>query len=965
MEALAARVAHLARQQRRLSYFDPVADTPGFARALASTILEMRLAGVDPLALESAGKPGEDLAAMLRLYGNELAQGSLADLAELFQMATEVARTGSHRLLGLPLLLLDVPLECEAHRRFAAALEAQSPAAFCVALAEAPKDFGVAAETTLNRLRRQLFSSETRETKPLEDNFEFFSAPGEGLESIEIARRILGWAGQGVPFDEMAVLLHSAERYQPLIEEALRRAGIPGWFSRGSARPDPAGRAFLALLACASEGCSASRFAEYLSLGQVPALDASGAPARSDTGWVTPDDEVLAAIAGPPSEVVPGPEDGSTLNVPFGWEKLLVDAAVIGGRERWARRLQGLENEFRLRLSSLGEEGAQREQLELGLERLGRLERFALPLIDLLGAFPQRASWGEWLEHLDRLAGTALRHPESVLAVLSDLRPMADVGPVDIDEVYGVLAERLRFVRREPPARPHGRVFVGSIEEARGRAFRIVFLPGLAEGLFPRRAFEDPLLLDESRRALPNALALREDRVARERMLLRAAAAAAGERFVVSYPRMDTAQSRPRVPSFYAMETVRAAEGNLPGLRRFEQRAMQAAPSRLGWPAPRDPREAIDEAEYDLALFEQIRGLAPDEAKGAGRYLIEANPHLTRSLRTRWRRSSRKWTPADGIVDPDAAALAALQEFRLAAHPYSPSALQHFSACPYRFALHGIHRLRPREEPVALEEMDPLTRGALFHTAVFEILRELETTSVDQIWEITDRVLDRVAARYADDLAPAIPRVWESEVEDLRTDLRGWAREFRQSWAEWEPLRYEFAFGLPLGEGRDPRSIAADAVILDGARIRGSMDLLERHRTRGVLRVTDHKTGKAPDRIPLYVGGGALLQPLLYALAAEQLLGEQVESGRLFYCTQRGNYTEMPIQLTDRAREFMAMAAGLIDQSIRDGFLPAAPQADACDLCDYRAVCGPDEPRCTAVKPADRLETLQELRGIP
>ena len=34
--------------------------------------------------------------------------------------------------------------------------------------------------------------------------------------------------------------------------------------------PDPAGRAFFALLECAAEGVSARKFAEYLSLGQVP-----------------------------------------------------------------------------------------------------------------------------------------------------------------------------------------------------------------------------------------------------------------------------------------------------------------------------------------------------------------------------------------------------------------------------------------------------------------------------------------------------------------------------------------------------------------------------------------------------------------------------------------------------------------------------------------------------------------------
>jgi ATP-dependent helicase/nuclease subunit B len=42
--------------------------------------------------------------------------------------------------------------------------------------------------------------------------------------------------------------------------------------------------------------------------------------------------------------------------VPRRWEHLLVDAAVIGGRDRWRRRVYGLVNDLRLRLSELAEE---------------------------------------------------------------------------------------------------------------------------------------------------------------------------------------------------------------------------------------------------------------------------------------------------------------------------------------------------------------------------------------------------------------------------------------------------------------------------------------------------------------------------------------------------------------------------------------------------------------------------------
>jgi hypothetical protein len=104
------------------------------------------------------------------------------------------------------------------------------------------------------------------------------SAPGESRECVEIARRIHDAARAGTPFDRISVLLRAPDAYGPFLVEALRRAGIPAHFARGARRPDPSGRALLALLACAAEGYSARRFAEYLSLGEVPERAPGGDP---------------------------------------------------------------------------------------------------------------------------------------------------------------------------------------------------------------------------------------------------------------------------------------------------------------------------------------------------------------------------------------------------------------------------------------------------------------------------------------------------------------------------------------------------------------------------------------------------------------------------------------------------------------------------------------------------------------
>ena len=82
---------------------------------------------------------------------------------------------------------------------------------------------------------------------------------------------------------------------------------------------------------------------------------------------------------------------------------------------------------------------------------------------------------------------------------------MADVGPVTLEEARDVLHDRLVTLDWDPPARRYGRLFVGTPHQARGRRFRVVFVPGLAERVVPQRPREDPLLLDERRREIDSA----------------------------------------------------------------------------------------------------------------------------------------------------------------------------------------------------------------------------------------------------------------------------------------------------------------------------------------------------------------------------------------------------------------------------------------------------------------------------
>ena len=997
-EAVATRAVFDATQNAALRYFSPVAGTPGFPRALARTLQELRLAGLPASALAPLPLAGPDLAGLLDRFERCFADAASVDRASLFRTAARVVtREGSGADV---LVLLDLPLEHAAEREFVGAVI--SSAATVVATAS-PGDrdaiahleaiggivegAGASSVNDLGCLRQFLFDTEARPpTRELDGSLQFFSAPGEGRECVEIVRRVLAESRRGVRFDDMAILVRSPQSYLGLLEHALRRADVPAWFDRGTRRPHPTGRAFLALLACAGERLSAARFAEYLSLGQVP-IGPSGGSASADTArnplYVPSSDEAF----GLPDEAnvdqgSPGSEDDSgtgTLRAPWQWEKFLVEAAVIGqDASRWRRRLAGKSAELAAQAREAqrqdGPDSERAEGLRRVLEQLACLQEFALPIIEELSAWPRQALWGGWLDVFTQLAPRVLRSPAPVLRVLSDLRPMADVGPIDLDEARRVLSERLLTLESEPPARRFGRLFVGTPAQARGRSFRIVFVPGLAERMFPQKPREDPLLLDTLRVGMHGSLATQPRRLAAERLLLQMAAGAASERLYISYPRIELAESRARVPSFYALDIIRAATGRVPDYEWLEARARVAGNATLAWPAPTDPDEAIDDQEHDLAVLRQLLDDQDRErVKGHAHYLLKLNECLRRSVIDRWARGEARWSVNDGLtrVAPDTRAVLAGQ--RLTTRPYSLSALQRFSACPYQFVLAAIYRLQPLEQPEPLQRMDPLTRGSLFHeiqARFFDALKmraalPVTAATIDSAQIVLDDVTDALATQKYDELVPAVDRVWHDEIASIRRDLHAWLHYLARDGGEWRPRYFEFGFGRVPGE-RDVNSVRDEVTLPGGYKLRGAVDLIEEHQVMKVLRVTDHKTGRKPDRIEkVIVGGGGVLQPVLYAMAVEAALGRPVSHGRLFYCTAAGSFYEHPIPLNEMTRAAGLEVLQVIDRAIESGFLAATPTEEACSRCDFRPVCGPDVFRRVGRKPQDRIADLAAIRSRP
>lgn len=966
--AAAQAVAALAAELPRMG---PLRATPGLPRAIGRTLDELWSADLPASSLATIDP---ELAKVAARTERALAAEKLVSRAVAIEHAIRALAGGA--LGAARVLLLDVPIATRLggelvhalaeHAADVMATVPQADTRTLGRLAGLPVVEPAASHETreLATLAAHLFSSERA---PLaEGGLETIVAASDAAEAAEIARRVLALAREGTPLHRIAIVLRKPELGRVAIEAAFQAAEIPLAQRRGARRPDPSGRALLALLACACEGLSARAFSSYLSFGAMPRT-ATGEPPPASANAARrayddeDDDDETDAV---PSEG----EAAEALRIPRRWERLLVEAAVIGGApERWQRRLAGLAAELGRRIEELDRTGGESAGVRRTLEDLAALERFAMPLLADLAALPAQATLEEHRSKIAALATRALARPTRALIVLDELAPRAPAGEtLSLADVVRVLAPRLGALELRPEAKG---VPLVTPDELRGASFEAVIVPGLVERSFPARVPEDPLLPDAARRALSPDLEDGAGRAREERLAL-ALAVGAAERRVIALASITSAEGRARVPSVYFVELLGRRLGRV--ARGADVAAAMADPVRVVGP----PDRAARASERTIALARALTRQPEAEATGRLHFVVEQNSLLRSALSRVFRRRKERLGPADGLVLGKDHPRAALGKHDPKKRPYSATALESFASCPLRFHLRAVMRLEPREEPAPLEELDPLVRGSIAHDVQFRVLVALRAAGLvplsparrDDAKKILDDVLAERRAALLEELVPAIPHVFHAELDVLAADLREWlARACEPS--PWEPRYFELAFGLPHEEGRDAASRESPVVLDEGITLRGAIDLVEASAESGAIRATDHKTGSSyaiRGRGPLVVRGGQTLQPVLYALALEKLFpGTKVDGGRLYYCTSRGGYEERSVPLDDDARAAARALSDAVSEATTKGALPAVPLAGACNFCDFRVVCGPaPEARAASIPRADVESLLPGLVAL-
>ncbi len=256
---LAALVGEALEQRVALGRFERARALPGTPIAIARVLDELWLADVDDATL---GELDPALAAIARAVRARLGDERLVTRGAVL----ERARAALDEAAGPPrdLVVLDATLEATLEARFARALVERAP--------RVTVTLPSAATSARARWLEIAGPCEAREeASPSSDPpATVASVDGSSVEDecAVLVRSLLRELGRepAVALDRCAFVLFDEARYRTPLLRALARAHVPVRVELEVQRPDRRGRAFLALLDCASHARSTADLAEYLAL---------------------------------------------------------------------------------------------------------------------------------------------------------------------------------------------------------------------------------------------------------------------------------------------------------------------------------------------------------------------------------------------------------------------------------------------------------------------------------------------------------------------------------------------------------------------------------------------------------------------------------------------------------------------------------------------------------------------------
>lgn len=907
------QVLAVFQEQQQLRYFKPLQDKGILGRVMLNSVLDLRLAGVDPDSIDPLRCvdriKGEEIRNILAGYIQAMAERGLADAAQVYLMATdELAQ--SHSILKDRVVLIPQQLEL--------------PALATQFIQEVLKRSGVVlAEEPVLGLRPNRIMPSSQEVTPqsslsylfapalaLEDDrpeVEIFPAYGRSNEVAQVLRII---KARNLPLDQVLVTAVNSACYIPLMYAQAHQAGLPVTFSSGIPVLYTApGRFFGGLLQWIQGGWRETSLYRLLICG------------------------------------------GIKISHPLKAGRLLRQAGIGWGRERCLPAMEKLLLENRHGRAKAEAEADQQKIDKLDHEWVSLNEIYAflkavmeaVPVEDENNRFSYAKCCLGLTSFLDNWALIDSETDAQGVAALKEVLSIeAENNAVQLSslEAWKRLEQCLSRLWVSVSSPQPGYLHMAGLEHSQWIKRPYVFVLGLDAGAIDQPSLQDPVLLDEERQKISPQLDLSRDEQGRQVYRLTRFLASQRGSIILSFPCFDVLEGRACLPSALLLQVYRLITGSLQADYSTLLKSLPPAATYY----PDEAGQVLTEAEWWLY---QTRCQAAARIDQTG--LMQLYPLLKSGLNARDEREKGEITVYDGRLMVNPSKLDPRHNHTLV---MSASALESMAKCPFGYFLKHILGIKPPEE-LSLEEdlwLDAKNLGSLLHSVYCRYLRDVYggRQQLDRV--LLDKYALEEIELFAGEIPPPSSIVYELEKQQILQGLEiFWnmlAEQARQGKAK--PVYFEVPFGMGAEEVAEAGMGRAEALNIPlpsghSFLLRGKIDRIDADR-QGNCQVWDYKTGSTysyPERG--YVRQGQQIQHVVYSLAAEIMLSQawgqavKVDQAGYIFPTPRG---EGQVRVRGREqREKGMQAVEKILDLMGQGIFNATHEPQTCTFCDYRLLC--------------------------
>lgn len=946
-------------------YLAGLQPSPGLSQTVRAAIDALRLAGLTaqelrPAAFEVAAK-AQDIARLLREYLARLQALGLVDYAGVLQMACSRLQNGPTPHVEDILIAIPEDAELTALERDLLGLVPQRQV-HVLGVDQPLTKLGEPGEKLTDAALLRWLPDPAAAPRPKGDgSAALFRAIGEANEVREVLRRCLAMER---PLDEVEVLHTDTETYVPLFYELAWR------LQPETDRADPV----------------------------LPITFAEGIPVR----YSRPGRALLAWLAWignnyPQAAVVRMLQDG-LLKVPdhdrqqFSFSRLAIVFRSIGiglGRDRYLPKLAEETAACAQRLadpdSFVDEDGELDEEGQAAVTRRWECVRLLEGLMqDVLALTPSPAAapaeilaaTAQFLRQLARTVNESDRFAaQALVEEIEQMRRWVSQAEGDLSHDFwawlAALADQVRIGGSGP--RP-GCLHVAHALSGGHSGRPVTFIVGLDDSRFPGAGLQDPLLLDQERRTLSPQLPTAADELKGKLQRFARLLARLRGHVTLSYCSHDLADDREMFPSPVILAAYRILSGKHDG---DQSDLLQWLPPPASF-APQVHQRCLDEADWWL-----WRLCGSEPVAGILELATQHFPHLGRGRRADAHRAAEKFSNFDGAV---AEAGADYDPTKPDGPVLSASSLEMIGRCPLAYFFHYVLRLEAPEELVVdpTRWLDPLAFGSLLHEVFRQFMTQLRSHDLLPKRKRDEKklmaILDQQIALYRDRYPPPSASAFRAQCRQLQEAARIFLTGEEDFCQHSRPEFLEAALGMTTETTPTPLDEPEPIVVAlpDGRslRARGRIDRVDRIGAESAheYAIWDYKTGgirkKYRDKDPFVQG--RLVQHAFYLTLAESVLKRKVHRKAIvkqagyYFPTARGQGERL-----SRSREQLADGGLVLQrlcQIVANGAFLATNDAEDCEYCDYRLVCGDLE--ATAATSQSKLENrrnqalkpLRELR---